>query len=75
MIKYLHTSAAIKSPVGLPNKTSFVKSEISAPLISDLTKPPLFFSVPALRSALAKHGVPCLCGESFSFSRTRIGNQ
>jgi len=49
-----------KSPVGLHNKASFVKFGSSETLFSNLTKSPLFYlsSVPALRSALAKHGSP-----------------
>ena len=48
-IEYLHASAVIKPPIGLPNKARFVKFE----------KNLLFLiSVLALRSALAKHGAP-----------------
>ena len=52
-IEYLHASAVIstmggsasggKSPVGLPNKASFVKFESSGTLISNLEKSPLFY--------------------------------
>ena len=42
-IEYLHASAAIKSPVGLPDKAGFVKFESSATLISNLKKSPLFY--------------------------------
>ena len=60
MLEYLYASVAIESPVGLPNKASFVKFESSGTLILNLKKSPLFYlsSVPALRSALAKHGSP-----------------
>jgi len=44
MIEDLHiTSAAIKSPVRLHNKASFVKFGSSGTLISNLTKSPLVF--------------------------------
>ena len=38
----LYASVAIESPVGLPNKASFVKFESSGTLISNLKKSPLF---------------------------------
>ena len=50
-IEYLHTFA-IKSPVGLPKKASFVKFESSGTLISNL-KNLLFFIFP-----------PCLRGDN-----------
>ena len=53
MFEYLYASVAIstlggsasggKSPVGLPNKASFVKFESSGTLISNLKKSPLFY--------------------------------
>ena len=42
-IEYLYASVAIESPVGLPNKASFVKFESSGTLISNLKKSPLFY--------------------------------
>ena len=43
MLEYLYTSVAIESPVGLPNKASFVKFGSSGTLISNLKKSPLFY--------------------------------
>ena len=43
MPEYLYASVAIESPVGLPNKASFVKFESSGTLISNLKKSPLFY--------------------------------
>ena len=57
MLEYLHASVAIESPVGLPNKASFVKFESSGTLISNLTKSPLVFHAIS-RSAVAES--PCL---------------
>ena len=44
MLEYLYTSVAIESPVGLPNKASFVKFESSGTLISNLKKISSFLS-------------------------------
>ena len=43
MLEYLYASVAFESPVGLPNKASFVKFESSGTLISNLKKSPLFY--------------------------------
>ena len=62
MIEDLHiTSAAIKSPVWLHNKASFLKFGSSGTLISNLKKAPLVFHATS-RSAAAEP--PCLRGES-----------
>ena len=44
MLEYLYASVAIESPVGLPNKASFVKFGSSGTLISNLKKSPLVLS-------------------------------
>jgi len=56
MLEYLYASVAIKSPVGLPNKASFVKFGSSGTLISNL-KNLLFFIFP-----------PCLRGDNSCLS-------
>jgi len=59
MLEYLHAFVAIESPVGLPNKASFVKFESSGTLISNL-KNLLFFIFP-----------PCLRGDNSYLSCLR----
>jgi len=49
MLEYLYASVAIESPVGLPNKASFVKFESSGTLISNLKNLLLFIFPPCLR--------------------------
>ena len=50
MIEYLYAYVVIESPVGLPNKASFVKFGSSGTLFSNLKKSPLFY----LRACPAK---------------------